>query len=60
MGHVWRTAWPGFLTSDRDGLDTVVFNRDPAAPPVGATLVSCDGRSAEAYAAEFVGKGVGR
>lgn len=60
MGHVWRVAWPGFLTSDRDGLDTVVFNRDPAAPPVGATLVSCDGRSAEAYAAEFVGKGVGR
>ncbi len=60
MGHVWRAAWPGFLTSDRDGLDTVVFNRDPAAPPVGATLVSCDGRSAEAYAAEFVGKGVGR
>lgn len=60
MGHVWRAQWPGFLTAWKDGADTVVFNRDPAAPPLGATLVSCDGKAADALAADFIGKGAGR
>lgn len=60
MGHSWRAEWPGFLTGWRDDADTVVFNRDPAAPPVGARLISCDGRPADAFAAGFVGKGAGR
>lgn len=60
MGHTWRAEWPGFLTAWKDGADTVVFTRDPATPPLGATLVSCDGKPAAAFAAEFIGKGAGR
>lgn len=60
MGHSWRAEWPGFLTGWKGGADTVVFSRDPAAPPLGAVLASCDGRAADALAAEFVGKGAGR
>ena len=64
MGHVWTARWPGFLTGMRrvDGKDqyAVAFNQDPAAPPVGAVLVSCDGRPAEALAKEVVGRGAGR
>ena len=64
MGHVWRMAWPGFLTGLRgDGeaeRHEVVFNQDPAAPPVGAVLVSCDGRPAAALAEDIVGRAVGR
>ncbi len=60
LGHSWRPAWPGFLTSLRGGATTVVFNRDPAAPPVGARLIQCDGRGAEPLAAELIGSGAGR
>ncbi len=60
MGHVWRAEWPGFLTGLRDGRHTVVFSRDPAAPPIGAVLRSCDGTGADAFAADFVGLGAGR
>lgn len=64
MGHVWTAHWPGFLTGLRAGPDgerhEVVFNRDPAAPPEGAVLIGCDGRPAEALAAEVIGRGAGR
>lgn len=64
MGHVWTARWPGFLTGMRrvDGKDqhTVAFSQDPAAPPVGAVLVSCDGRPAEALAQEVIGRAAGR
>lgn len=64
MGHVWTSQWPGFLTGLESGADgdrhRVVFNRDPAAPPVGAVLVSCDGRPADALAEEMAGRAAGR
>lgn len=64
MGHVWTAHWPGFLTGLRTGPDgerhEVVFSRDPAAPPEGAVLIGCDGRPAEALAAEVIGRGAGR
>lgn len=64
MGHVWSSQWPGFLTGLRaaPGGDRqeVVFNRDSDAPPVGAVLVSCDGRSADALAEEMAGRAAGR
>ena len=64
MGHVWTSQWPGFLTGIESGPNgerhRVVFNRDPAAPPVGAVLVSCDGRRADALAEETIGRGAGR
>lgn len=64
MGHEWTAGWPGFLTGLRTGPDgerhEVVFSRDPAAPPEGAVLVGCDGRPAEALAAEIIGRGAGR
>ena len=64
MGHVWTSQWPGFLTGLEAGADgerhRVVFNRDPAAPPVGATLVSCDGRPAATLAGEMAGRAAGR
>lgn len=60
MGHVWRSDWPGFLTTRRDKAYVVAFNRDAAAPPVGAILKQCDGKAAEAFAADFIGAGAGR
>lgn len=64
MGHVWTAGWPGFLTGLRTGpggeRHEVVFSRDPAAPPEGAVLIGCDGRSAEALAGEVIGQGAGR
>lgn len=60
MGQVWRSDWPGFLTTRKDDAYVVAFNRDPAAPPVGAILKGCDGRSADAFAADFVGRNAGR
>lgn len=56
----WRLYWPGFLTIQQGEAHRVSYIRDVSAPPLGAELVSCDGRSAEAFAAEFVGAGVGR
>jgi hypothetical protein len=64
MGHVWTSQWPGFLTGLSSGADgeqhRVVFNRDPDAPPVGAVLVSCDGRPPAALAEEMAGRAAGR
>ena len=64
MGHVWTSQWPGFLTGLETGADgerhRVVFNRDEDAPPVGAVVVSCDGRSAAALAEEMAGRASGR
>ena len=64
MDHVWTSQWPGFLTGLHAGgqgeQHRVVFSRDPAAPPLGAVLVSCDGRSAEALAEEMAGRAAGR
>lgn len=64
MGHVWTSQWPGFLTGLSTGADgeqhRVVFNRGPDAPPVGAVLVSCDGRPAAALAEEMAGRAAGR
>jgi hypothetical protein len=56
----WRAYWPGFLTIQRGEVNVVSFNRDPAAPPLGAVLVSCDGQAADAFAARFIGDGLGR
>ncbi|HZW16065.1 MAG TPA: peptidase S41 [Brevundimonas sp.] len=64
MGHRWTADWPGFLTGlrvdDGDERHEVVFRQDEAAPPLGAVLVGCDGRPAEALAAETIGRGAGR
>src|SRR5690606_11381898 len=49
------------LSIDGEGeRHRVVFSRDPSAPPVGAALVSCDGRPADALAEEVVGRTAGR
>jgi hypothetical protein len=58
--HAWRMEWPGFLTARQGDADTVVFNRDPAAPPLGARLVSCDGEAPDALAQRIIGLNVGR
>lgn len=56
--------WPGFLVGLRSGETgeryEVVYRRDPAAPPLGAVLNECDGRSAEALGHEMIGREVGR
>ncbi|MET4682661.1 S41 family peptidase [Brevundimonas faecalis] len=56
--------WPGFLVGLRSGEAgeryEVVYSRDTAAPPVGAVLEDCDGRSAEALGYEMIGREVGR
>ena len=55
------TAWPGFLTTyDERGRQRVVDRADDAPVPLGATLVGCDGRTADRLAAETVGVQVGR
>lgn len=64
MGHAWRMRWPGFLTGLRSGPEgdrhVVVFSPAGDGPPVGAELIGCDGRPAQALAAERVGRFVGR
>ncbi|NEX95081.1 peptidase S41 [Caulobacter sp. 17J65-9] len=59
-GFVFTSRWPGFLTALRGDRNEVVFREDEAAPPMGAVLVSCDGRAADALAAEVVGRTAGR
>jgi hypothetical protein len=55
----WR--WPGFLTAfSRDDAQRVVTRADDAPLPLGATLVSCDGKPASRVAADNVGSLVGR
>jgi hypothetical protein len=56
------TRWPGFLTIYR-GADQVVAARDdadPAAPPLGARLLDCDGIPAPQLAEERIGAFRGR
>lgn len=53
--------WPGFLTRYDDDGRQRVFVRDAWGPaPVGARLVGCDGKSADAVSAEIVGSILGR
>ncbi|RZJ04372.1 MAG: peptidase S41 [Brevundimonas sp.] len=56
------TRWPGFLTVYRGG-DQIVATRDdadPAAPPIGARLIDCDGEQADRLAQARVGEFRGR
>jgi hypothetical protein len=55
------TGWPGFLTGfGADDAQRVVSRTDDAPVPLGARLVSCDGRPADRLAAENVGAFEGR
>ncbi|NEX92954.1 hypothetical protein [Caulobacter sp. 17J65-9] len=46
-------AWPGFSTAWRDGAYTVAWSEGGSkTPPVGAKLISCDKKPAEAIARE--------
>lgn len=60
MGHEWRRRWPGFLTVLRGEHAEVAFSQGGERPPMGARLISCDGRDAGALAAELLGQGAGR
>ena len=60
MRHEWRRRWPGFLTVLRGDHAEVAFSQGGERPPVGARLISCDGRDADALAAELLGQGAGR
>jgi hypothetical protein len=64
---VWRSTpdvvqrWPGFLTRyDASGHQTVVVSEPWSGVPVGAQLLSCDGRSADKVARDRLGSRVGR
>lgn len=49
-------AWPGFLTQERAGRQVVALKADVGgAPPVGAQLLSCDGKPAAQLLEENVG-----
>ncbi|NID14552.1 hypothetical protein HBF32_03620 [Luteibacter yeojuensis] len=53
--------WPGFLTAfDSKDVQRVVSRADDAPVPLGARLVSCDGKAADRLAADHVGSLVGR
>lgn len=53
--------WPGFLTTyDDQGAQVVATRDNTPAVPLGAQLLSCDGRSAERLAATNIGAFVGR
>lgn len=55
------TKWPGFLTGfDTADVPRVVSRADDAPLPLGARLVSCDGKAADALAAANVGAFEGR
>jgi hypothetical protein len=54
--HLAPARWPGFVTTAH-GDDVVVFYRDdhyPSAPPLGARVISCDGRTLDAYRARYI------
>ncbi len=53
----WQYRWPGFVTALRDGKTVVVGG---TGAPVGGTLIECDGKRAEALAAERIGHFMGR
>jgi len=58
---VLASRWPGFLTGyDSSGGQVVMTRADDAPLPIGARLVDCDGRRAEALAAANVGAFDGR
>ena len=53
--------WPGFLTRERGGRQVVAARGAGAsAPPLGAVLASCDGRSAAELVKDDVGRFRGR
>jgi hypothetical protein len=53
-GPYFATSWPGFATGWRDGKYVVTYVKPGTrgAPPVGATLVDCLGKTAEQMAQE--------
>lgn len=56
-----NTFWPGFLTRyEADGGQRVVTRDDDAPIPLGARLLSCDGRSADQLVRANVGRFTGR
>lgn len=54
-----RHRWPGFSTRVADGRHLVALSDEPGVP-VGAELIGCDRRDADALAAERVGRFHGR
>jgi hypothetical protein len=57
----FETRWPGFLTGfDAADVPRVVSRADDAPLPLGARLVSCDGKAAKTLAAENIGAFEGR
>ena len=53
--------WPGFLTRYDSGGNQQVFVSEPwSGVPIGAQLLSCDGRDAETVARDRIGSRVGR
>ena len=58
---VLASQWPGFLTGfDASGAQLVMSRADDASLPLGAELLDCDGRAADALAAANVGAFDGR
>lgn len=58
--HPWAFTWPGFVVALRDGRWQVVHSEGAGRPAVGATLIGCDGRKVEAFAADRLGPLTGR
>lgn len=56
VGELPPARWPGFMVSMRDGKAVIVERDagDPAAPPLGAAVSSCDGKSLATLAEELV------
>lgn len=58
---VLASRWPGFLTGfTADGAQAVMSRADDSPVPLGAVLIGCDGRKAEALAAANIGAFEGR
>lgn len=57
--YPWRYRWAGISTALR-GDRHVVVSSEEASVPVGAVLTKCDGVSADALAAERIGRFSGR
>jgi hypothetical protein len=61
MAPPLASQWPGFLTGfDASGAQVVMSRADDASLPLGAKLTECDGRKADALAADNVGTFDGR
>lgn len=51
-----NAVWPGFYTVYRNGRHEAAVRAAADAPPLVAALLECDGRSADALAADTVGR----